>query len=323
MINALIAVNETTVNVPVAMAGLSVHTQRAYTRWICLYLSIVNKEDRASIDLSNLYIAKTLSSLNAALLSAWIGQLKAKGLSRTTITQGKSAVVWLAQLIADMGYADHSLAYGLSRVKTPRAESGQRKGMWLTQDEIRKLICTSMQSDNTRDAVIIVLMAACGLRRNEITSANWGDLKRDGYNAVLHVHGKGEKLRTVKLPHLAVQVIERWKLCHPEPTETQPIFSRIWKNGTVTRHRVSDRAIWLVVRKAAKLAGLPPISPHDLRRSFARGAYEAGVSLELIRQTLGHSHIAITEHYVNCALELDRSATDLWADALGIKVSIA
>jgi len=71
------------------------------------------------------------------------------------------------------------------------------------------------------------------------------------------------------------------------------------------------------VLKAAKLAGLPRITPHDLRRSFARGAYEAGVSFELIRQALGHSNIATTERYVNSALELDHAATDIWAGTLG------
>jgi integrase len=71
------------------------------------------------------------------------------------------------------------------------------------------------------------------------------------------------------------------------------------------------------VLKAAKLAGLPRITPHDLRRSFARGAYEAGVSFELIRQALGHSNIATTERYVNSVLELDHAATDIWAGTLG------
>jgi integrase/recombinase XerC len=74
--------------------------------------------------------------------------------------------------------------------------------------------------------------------------------------------------------------------------------------------------VWNVVQQAAKAAGLPRISPHDLRRSFARGAYEAGVSFELIRQALGHSSIATTERYVNSALELDRAATDIWANVL-------
>ena len=67
---------------------------------------------------------------------------------------------------------------------------------------------------------------------------------------------------------------------------------------------------------AARAAGIKHISPHVLRRTFARGAFEAGSSFELIRQTLGHEYILTTERYVGAALELDRAATDVVADGL-------
>ncbi|HLY26852.1 MAG TPA: site-specific integrase, partial [Aggregatilineales bacterium] len=156
----------------------------------------------------------------------------------------------------------------------------------------------------------------CGLRRDEIATATWGDLGRQGGNLILRVHGKGEKLRTVKLPDMVLQAIERWKPHHPNPAPDRPIFTRIYKGGRVSSEAITDKAIWLFVIKAAQAAGLPRITPHDLRRSFARGAYEAGVSFELIRQSLGHSNIATTERYVNSVLELDRAATDIWAGTL-------
>ena len=42
--------------------------------------------------------------------------------------------------MGDIERADLSLAQGLSRVKAPKAETGQRAGTWLTQDEVRQLI---------------------------------------------------------------------------------------------------------------------------------------------------------------------------------------
>jgi integrase len=314
-----------TVNALVAMAGLSAHTQRAYQRWIRRFLSDINQIDRRTINLKELNIALTVSSLGAANLKAWLGKLKTQKLGKQSIMQAKASVVWLAQLMGDIERVDLSLAQGLSRVKAPRAESGQREGTWLTQDEVRQLIraLRRLDSENSasvaRNSAIVILMVTCGLRRDEITTATWGDLSRQGRNAVIRVHGKGEKLRIVKLPELAVQVIDAWRPHHPNPEGTRPIFTRIFKGGGVTTSAITDRAIWIVVQKAAKLAGLPPVSPHDLRRTFARGAYEAGVSFELIRQALGHSNIATTERYVNSVLELDEAATDLWADTLGGK----
>ncbi len=312
-----------TVNALVAMAGLSAHTQRAYQRWITRYLGEVNNIDRRTIKLKELNIELAINSLGPATLKAWLGQLKSKKLGKQSIMQAKASVVWLAQLMADIGRSEYSTASGLSRVKAPRAESGQREGTWLTQDEVRQLLRALRKLDSAnsaavaRNSAIIIMMVTCGMRRDEIVTATWSDLSKQGRNAVLRVHGKGEKLRTVKLPDMAVQAIEAWKIHHPNPDGIRPLFTRIWKGGTVTTSAITDKAIWLFVLKAAKLAGLPRITPHDLRRSFARGAYEAGVSFELIRQALGHSNIATTERYVNSVLELDHAATDIWAGTLG------
>ncbi len=312
-----------TVNVNVAMAGLSVHTQRAYRRWIRRYLADYNKMDRSAVDFDALNITLVINSLGTAPLKAWLGQLKAQKLGKQSLTQAKAAVVWIAQFMADLGRLDYAMPAGLSKVKAPRAETGQRSGTWLTHEEIRQLLrgLRQVESNNppilARNTAIIVLMVTCGLRRDEISTTCWSDLGRQGGNNILRVHGKGEKMRVVKLPDMAVQAIEGWKAHHPIPQGERPIFTRIWKGGRVTTDGITDRAIWIVVQQAAKAAGLPRVSPHDLRRSFARGAYEAGVPFELIRQALGHSNIATTERYVNSVLELDRAATDIWANTLG------
>ena len=314
-----------TLNLNVAMAGLSTHTQRAYRRWIRRYLADVNQIDsalRKSISMDALNIAFAVSSLGPAPLKAWLGKLKAMRLGKQSITQAKSAIVWLAQQLADVERLPYETPAGLSRVKAPRAEVGQRSGTWLTQDEIRKLLraIRALEGPNSpiaaRNSAIIVLMVTCGLRRDEISAAQWSDLARQGRNSVLRVHGKGEKLRTVKLPDMALVALEGWRQHHPLPEGNRAIFTRIWKGGKVTTSGITDRAIWIIVQQAAQRAGLPRVSPHDLRRSFARGAFEAGVPFELIRQTLGHSNIATTERYVNSVLELDHAATDIWAGTL-------
>ncbi len=310
------------VNLPVGMAGLSVHTQRAYRRWIRRYLTEVSGIAAERLDLKALPIRLAVESLATANLKAWLGKLKAEGLGKQSIMQAKASVVWLAQFMADMERIEYATASGLSRVKAPRAETGQRSGTWLSPDEIRAMLSKLRSTTATnpalqaRNVAIITLMVTCGLRRDEVAAALWSDLTRQGRNQILKVHGKGEKMRPVKLPEMTFNAIERWREHHPRPEGDNPLFSRVWGNGTVTTSRITDRAVWNVVQQAAKAAGLPRISPHDLRRSFARGAYEAGVSFELIRQALGHSSIATTERYVNSALELDRAATDIWANVL-------
>lgn len=311
-----------TVNLRVAMSGLSEHTQRAYRRWIAQYLKEVGGLTSANYNPEIIEVPIVLSVLGAANLKAWLGRLKVRKLGKQSIGQAKAAIVWLAQLMGDMERAEYEVAAGLSRVKMPRAESGQRSGTWLTVEEVRHILRGARASAKTdpaaaRNASVIALLAICGLRRDEITRICWGDLQKQGKNRIIGVHGKGAKLRQVKLSPAVADTIENWRAYHPNADEDAAImFTRILKNGRVTTSRITDKTVWLIVQQAAIAAGLSNVSPHDLRRSFARGAYEAGATFELIRQSLGHSNIATTERYVNSTLELDNAATDIWADAL-------
>jgi site-specific recombinase XerC len=193
------------VNLLVAMAGLSVHTQRAYQRWIKRYLAEIHGIAAETLDLRALPVALAVESLATANLKAWLGRLKAEGLGKQSIMQAKAAVVWLAQLMADMERIEYAVASGLSRVKAPRAESGQRSGTWLSPDEIRAMLnklrntATHNPALRARNVAIITLMVTCGLRRDEVAAALWSDLTRQGRNQILKVHGKGEKMRPIKV----------------------------------------------------------------------------------------------------------------------------
>ena len=311
-----------TVNLQTAMAGLSAHTRRAYQRWIRQYLNDVGAYDAVMFRPESMPVADAVTALGSANLKAWLGRLKSNQLGKQSIGQAKAAVIWLAQLLADMERVEYNLAAGLSRVKSPRAESGQRTGSWLTIEEVRHLMRGARASARTppasaRNAAVLALLAMCGLRRDEITRLKWGDLHRQGNNRILAVHGKGAKRRQIKLAPIVADTIENWRTYHPDADNMNAIiFTQIRKSGAVTVHKITDKAVRLIVQLATDAVGLQGIAPHDLRRSFARGAFEAGASFELIRQSLGHSNITTTERYVNSALELDHAATDIWADVL-------
>jgi site-specific recombinase XerD len=312
-----------TVNLRAAMAGLSAHTQRAYIRWIRQWMLEVGRVAPRDYDVEYVEVPAIIPTLGAANLKAWLGRLRVKKLGKQSLGQAKAAIVWLAQLMGDMEKLGYDVAAGLSRVKMPRAETGQRTGTWLTVDEVKQILrgartCGATPAAAARNAAMVALLVVCGLRRDEITHLHWSDLQRQGRNRILAVHGKGSKLRQIKLTASVESTIEAWREHHPFGDEGNAlIFTRVMKNGRVTNLPITDKVVWLVVKKSADTAGLGKIAPHDLRRSFARGAFEAGASFELIRQSLGHSNIATTERYVNSALELDHAATDIWADVLG------
>jgi len=309
-----------TVNLRIAMQGLSVQTQRCYKRWIRTYLMDVIG---CVYDGVTIPISDAIPALNPALLRSWLGLLRSRNLGSQSISQGKSAVVWLAQLIADMGRLDYNTPSSLTRVKNPRAEDGQRPGTWLNAEQVRSLLKCAKTASNTpaagrRNFAMLCLLSLCGLRRDEITKLKWSEVLRRGDFPVLVVHGKGSKRREVKLPDRAFNALLAWREDCPEAANSSTlIFSRITKTGRVSTLSISTKTVRNVVTQAAYATDIPNVAPHDLRRSFARGAYEAGASFELIRQGLGHSNLATTEKYVNATLELENAAADIWSKAVG------
>lgn len=311
-----------TIDLSVAMEGLSAHSQRAYLRHIRAYLARFHDLKPRQIDIYHLSISFTSAALSPLTLRNWLGALKQQGLSGNTLAQARTAIIYLADLLADLGRANPDLPGALRRVKVPAAETGQRGLQWLTADEIKAVLAAVPQVPGlssaaiTRNRAIVTLIATTGLRREEVAHALWSDLVKMGGYWVLIVHGKGEQLRHVKLPSMALEAINAWQARHPLPEGDRPLFSQLLKGGVVTVSRLSPKAVWEIVETAARAAGLKHISPHVLRRSFARGAFESGAPFELIRQTLGHESVQTTERYVNAMLDLDHAATDIWADGL-------
>jgi len=299
----------------------SVHTRRAYRRWIREYIE--EKLPGTIADWRHISAAQLVPILSVAEFKIWLGKLKERDLGKQSLDQAHAAIVFLCRCLVDT-YTEanyHVLLGSLKGVELPRAETGRRRRTWYDQNQVAQLLKTASQINSTsvistRNVAMLMLMVLCGLRRNEVVSARWSDLDKQGENSVLRVHGKGAHLRQVKVPNEVVKTLLRWKSRQSKVCPSDVMFTRIRRGNCATPEALSTQAVMNVVKTAAKEAGLPVISPHDLRRTLARGAYEAGASFELIRQTLGHSSVETTERYVNATLELKHAAADIMVEGL-------
>jgi len=306
------------------MGDLSSQSGDLYALWIKRFIAYVGGIDTVSVDIHAVDLIKLAESVNYAKVTKWLGSVKTQTPSRgrSSFQSARNAVNWLARLLVSLDLLDPSLPALLSTLPLPRSENGQHPGTWLTHDQLNTLI-TAVQTTaewkhprRTRNLVIIGLMALVGLRCSEVASISWSDVFTEHGSTLLRVHGKGDKLRIVKIPEILVDWLEKWHQVSPRHESDAPMLVDIWDRRERKNRSLESSALLAVVGKASVLAGLPHLSPHDLRRTFSRLAYEGGASFELVRQTLGHAHIQMTEHYVNSKPQLDRTATDVLTEWL-------
>jgi integrase/recombinase XerD len=153
-----------------------------------------------------------------------------------------------------------------------------------------------------RDKAMLELMYAAGLRASEV-----GSLRINDYNAtlgVLMVTGKGNKQRLVPIGKPAQQWVDRYLI------ELRGNLTHFGDGRDEQRLLLSNTgrplervAVWQIVGRLAKLAGLKHTHPHMLRHSFATHMLVGGADLRVLQELLGHADIATTQIYTH----VDRS----------------
>ena len=158
-----------------------------------------------------------------------------------------------------------------------------------------------------RDGALIGLMYAAGLRRAEVVALNVEDYTPETGDLV--VRGKGSKERLLYVDNGAQDALHDWlALRGPEPG---PIFCPINKGGRLELRRLTDQAVYNMLRKRAGQATVKPVSPHDMRRTFVSELLDAGADLAVVQRLAGHAQIQTTARYDRRGEEAERKAIGL------------
>ena len=161
---------------------------------------------------------------------------------------------------------------------------------------------TDFQRRNAlRDAAVIELLFATGIRISELCSLSANDINLT--DRTILIFGKGSKERILQLGNDdVVHTLTEYRKCYlPDIKRTNRFF--VNQAG----RPLSDQYVRRTIRKYCSLASIDMhITPHMFRHTFATSLLEADVDIRYIQEMLGHSSIHITEIYTHVSTAKQR-----------------
>ena len=167
-----------------------------------------------------------------------------------------------------------------------------------------------------RDAVLLSVLYDTGARVQELIDLSAGDVRLDP-PAQIRLMGKGRKMRAVPLMETTAQILRDHLrengLDRPEHFD-RPLFEN--RQG----RRLSRWGVRYILDKYVQAVRnnhpgfTQSVSPHSVRHTKGMHLLQSGVSLEIIRDFLGHVDVTTTQIYARANLEMKRKALEKLAD---------
>jgi integrase/recombinase XerD len=142
-----------------------------------------------------------------------------------------------------------------------------------------------------RNATLLRLAYAAGLRISEVAGLRWRDLAARDDAGQVTVLGKGGRTRAVLLSPETWRTVEALR---GDADPDAPVF-RSAKGGPLGCPQVHR-----ILKAAAARAGLPAtVSLHWLRHAHVSHALDRGAPAHLVQATVGHASLTTTSRYAH------------------------
>ena len=232
------------------------------------------------------------------------------------------------------GYAEKQDIIPKNPMKKVDPPKGSKRDVdALTEDEAVRFFDALLTCDFEFRCILQVLITT-GLRRGECLGLQWADI--DFQNATLTVN------RSVTYTPECGITVAAPKTAHsirtiPVVGSTLSLLKQLQKqqerehpatllSGAFVFSRPDDlfaprdpSAITRHMKRFVRSAGLPDVSPHDLRHSCASLLLSSGADVKSVQEILGHADASTTlNFYVKTDLKQMRNATEKYAKAFGL-----
>lgn len=147
-----------------------------------------------------------------------------------------------------------------------------------------------------RDRALLELVYATGARISEATGLDVDDLSLEPGAETVLLRGKGRKERIVPVGTYAARALDAYLVRARAPLAAAGRGeAALFLNSR--GGRLSRQSAWAILRAAAERAGVPDVSPHTLRHSFATHLLTGGADVRVVQELLGHASVATTQIY--------------------------
>ena len=223
-----------------------------------------------------------LDKLNPEHLEKYKLLLIERGLSRFTVNKQLRTIKSIISKAVEWELLPENPFKKVKLLKQPEG-----KLRFLTKEEIKQFL-DSIDREDVKLYVIVALNT--GLRLSELVNLEWKDV--DFKFRLLRVTNKENfttknyRNRTIPLNDAAYKAFKKLKELNPG------------KPVVVNRHHLSR-----LISRYAKKAGLPDVTCHTLRHTFASHLAMNGVDLVTLKKLMGHSTITTTLIYAKITEE--------------------
>jgi site-specific recombinase XerD len=247
--------------------------------------------------------------MDKLFLQTYIAFMQDISVGEASINLRLAAIRKLTREASELQIWPDTVAAAFASVKNI-PQRGKRTGNWLSLEQAQQLINAPDISTRVglRNRAILATLLGCGLRRLELVNLSINQLQlRDDRWVLTNLIGKRNKTRTVTVPAWTKQAIDDY--LDATHIYSGQLFQAMRKNGEIIWDHISPETVREVVRLNAQKCGFK-ITPHDLRRTYAKLALKNGAKIEQIQLNLGHQSLATTQVYLGTDLDLKNGPGD-------------
>jgi integrase/recombinase XerC len=260
------------------------------------------KAYQANLEVFEVFITEqgsleTIEEVSYGEIRAWIVSLIQFGNSPRTVNRKLSALRSYYKFLLRIG------SIPVSPLKEHKAlKTDTKVALPFSQEEIQRLLAADFfpeEYTGVLQRTVIQLLYYTGIRRSELIELKVQDI--DLSEGLMKVLGKRNKERLLPLlPEIKTQLtqlLEQQKQ-HQISRESEHFF--VNSRGK----KLSEAFVYETVKTyLSKVSTKTKRSPHVLRHSFATHLLDQGADLNAIKDLLGHSSIAATQHYTHSSMK--------------------